>query len=991
MSRGTWDGWGSAGGESGEWSALEEAQEPPEHRYVSGQVLGRGGMGEVTLAWDPVLRREVAIKRLHHTDPARRRRLEREARITAVLDHPNIVPVFDAGVDASGEPWYAMRVVRGQTLRAAIRAADTVQARLGLVRSLLAACHAVAHAHRLGIVHRDLKPENMLLGLHGEVQVMDWGLARPLLAAGPAWDAVLTDAAATAAGVIVGSPHYMSPEAASGEPPSESMDVWSLGVCLFEILTGAPPFSGDTPRAVLTQVLARTIPEVRALVPEAPAELAAVVARACAVAPADRYPSAEALADDLEAWLDGRRVQALAYTPADTLRWAVRRNRLAAWTVALAVLALLVGGGAALHRSTQQRAAAEAASDAARANLARALSANAQLAADRGDRASAETLAAAALRAGESPRARGLLMDQRPRPQQLLSVPLADCPLAQLSADGALVACQGSESLRAVDTITGAQRWTRPVRTHDLPLGAHHLLSTNRDGLLTGAIALETGEGVALPVVQFGDIGTAWSPDTIIGTWGPESRRLDLHTRTISAPVFADTRRPIGTARSGEGFVLGRAGVVIRLSGGGASPVPTPADIAPRLLQILSSTLSEEGDVALLGTLDGEVLRVSLADGAVTTWPLFEGAVRSVSLSADRRRYAALDNAGGAWWWSDDSAPERLPGSWQQLRWSGSTELMLLGDRLERWQVPDAEGLHGLRTDGGISAMDWGAGLLAAATGDGWVEGWDHSGQLTRRARVGRDNVAKDVGIDPQTGALLGAGIESETLRWIHGIDETAPFLSPMGVRRVTLLHGLWLLAGLRQGPTAYTRDGELLDGLMRAGEVVRDIEPDPARRDAVVLMSNGSVYQVDGDRAQITRVAQRDAAVAAALGPDGAVIVASKAALERLGGWQQPLSSTALDLATSGDGRWIASAHLDGEVRVWRADSGALQAVVRGHRSRASAVVFSPDSTQLASGGWDGQIRVWDLASLEAAPDTLQAQTHAAWGLDPGALLEAD
>ena len=175
-------------------------------RYDRGGLLGAGGMGRVFTARDRRLNREVALKEV--TVSAGRSgadRLAQEAWITAQLEHPNIVPVHDAGTDAEGTPWYTMRLIRGRTLHDVLDGADRAT-RLGTLRHVLAACEAVAYAHSRGIIHRDLKPQNILVGGFGETQVADWGLARPLDGEQEDWQDVVPaeHGAATMVGAAVG-------------------------------------------------------------------------------------------------------------------------------------------------------------------------------------------------------------------------------------------------------------------------------------------------------------------------------------------------------------------------------------------------------------------------------------------------------------------------------------------------------------------------------------------------------------------------------------------------------------------------------------------------------------------------------------------------------------------------------------------------------------------------------------------------------------------
>ena len=278
-----------------------------EQRFELGGTVGRGGMGRVRLAWDRVLGREVAVKELDpalHGEPGAARRMAREARLTALLDHPGVVAVHDAGLLRDGRPFYAMRLVRGRSLAVAIAEARDEPARLGLLRHLLAACEAVAVAHAAGVVHRDLKPANLLIGSFGETQVIDWGLAALTPRALARWPELASLGAPRDLGA--GTPTWMAPEQAAGAPPDPTADVWSLGAVLRAVITGHPR--------------------------PASSELAAVVARAMDPDPARRYPNAGALAAELLRWFEGRRVEAHSYGPLELLRRLVR-----AWRVPIVV------------------------------------------------------------------------------------------------------------------------------------------------------------------------------------------------------------------------------------------------------------------------------------------------------------------------------------------------------------------------------------------------------------------------------------------------------------------------------------------------------------------------------------------------------------------------------------------------------------------------------------------------------------------------------
>jgi serine/threonine protein kinase len=290
------------------------------HRYEQLQTLGQGGMGVVELSADRLIGRDVAVKSLRPQladDRRVARRFLREARIQGQLEHPAIVPVYDLGRTAAGTLYFAMKRVKGRTLRElleALRRGDELDERFSRRRLLSAfsqICQAVGFAHSRGVVHRDLKPDNLMFGEHGEVYVLDWGIAR-LLGRDDEPDAIVEVEAGedqTRQGAVIGTIGYMSPEQAAGahELVDERSDVWSLGAILFELLSLAPLIE----RGSAAQMLAHTVTGVDGdpsrLDPELPPELASLCASATATLREDRLPSARALSDAIERYLDGDR------------------------------------------------------------------------------------------------------------------------------------------------------------------------------------------------------------------------------------------------------------------------------------------------------------------------------------------------------------------------------------------------------------------------------------------------------------------------------------------------------------------------------------------------------------------------------------------------------------------------------------------------------------------------------------------------------------
>src|SRR3954469_4843792 len=296
-------------------------------RFRLDEKVGAGGMSSVYRAFDPTLERWVAIKLMHRdisTDPDQLERFRREARAVASLNHPHVVTVIDAGED-EGAPYIVFEYVEGETLKDRIR-------RLGMLPVPEAVAYAIeigralmaAHAARL--VHRDVKPQNVLVDPEGRAKVTDFGIARSMEAHG-----------LTATGRVLGTTDYVSPEQALGHQVSEQSDVYSLGVCLYEMLTGEIPFRADTQVAVAMKHVQEPLPDVQRRRPEVSATLARVVERATAKETERRYATVDEMVHDLEEVLaieaaragetSGEATAVLQSLPGDTAEFAPRRLR----------------------------------------------------------------------------------------------------------------------------------------------------------------------------------------------------------------------------------------------------------------------------------------------------------------------------------------------------------------------------------------------------------------------------------------------------------------------------------------------------------------------------------------------------------------------------------------------------------------------------------------------------------------------------------------
>ncbi len=335
--------------------------------YVDRVLLTQGGMGRIIVARDRRLRRQVALKELRSQGTELQARFEREALLTARLQHPSIVSIHEAGRWRSGQPFYAMKLVPGRPLDQVIAEATSLGERLALLPHVLAVADALAYAHKERVIHRDLKPQNVLVGGFGETVVIDWGLAKDLADCAPERDLEgqpyrgrIGDAATTQAGDIMGTPAYMPLEQAEGEPVDERADVYAIGALLYHALAGRPPYEGGNSQEVLDAVTRVEPTPLGERQPGIPPDLLAIVNRAMARYPEMRYPSARELAEDLRRFQTGQLVGAHRYSTRQLLlRW-LRRHRTAVTVASVAALILLVVAVVSVRRILREERRADA-------------------------------------------------------------------------------------------------------------------------------------------------------------------------------------------------------------------------------------------------------------------------------------------------------------------------------------------------------------------------------------------------------------------------------------------------------------------------------------------------------------------------------------------------------------------------------------------------------------------------------------------------------
>ena len=766
--------------------------------YVVAREIAKGGMGRVLEARDLRIGRQVAIKELlpRHRDAARR--FEREARITARLQHPAIIHVYEAGVWPGGEPFYAMPMIAGESLAKAIAKRPTLNERLGLVPNVIAVADALAYAHSQQIIHRDLKPSNVLVGEFGETVVIDWGVAKDLrvhcdpqesiqLSRRPLGEETASGGVVTVSGGVVGTAAYMPPEQADGEPVDQRADVYALGALLYHVLVGTPPYAGSRVEDVLAQVMAGPPIPVADREPGAPPDLVAIVGKAMARDPAARYASAGELAQDLRNFQTGQLVAAHRYT-AGQLAWRwLRRHRVAVAIVAATAIALATVGGFSLQRIVAARDAAEA--ERAVAETARA-TAEARRAALLEERGRTELLAGragpalaylvGAVRGGATGRALGFLVADAERAfsSRTAKLPSGSGPVViAVSADGTLVATASDRVLlwhggapppRELDGGHGR------IRALGFDPSGAHLAAGGDDGVVriwptSGGAAVElrgpeplgtitgldfSADGTRLVASGASGVAYVWS----LASGELVASRCDLLGPAVS-PRFSPDGARVAMASddvacvwdASDGNVLvplrghTRAIDSVRWSPDGTRVVTASEDGYARVWdqqeKSVVAPLQHAGAVRVAEVSpDGAYVLTGGADGIARLWAL----PRHAAVEQDARQVAVLDHG---------SAITAAAFS------ADGTRIATAGDRLVKlWDAQTHQQLAAFEHPDAVSAVAF-AGtsrLVTAVSGVAYV--WDITHGVAREARE-LDNPVSAIAL---AGGVLAAGTSDD-------------------------------------------------------------------------------------------------------------------------------------------------------------------------------------------------------------------------------------
>jgi hypothetical protein len=897
---------------------VREALPPVRHR--EGGELGRGGMARVISGFDPVLSRAVALKRSLRGTPEEDAQLLREARLTAQLDHPAIAPVLDVGLDAHGALVCVLQVRQGSSFAEAVRAAPAGTVPAPLLRALLAASQAVAHAHARGVLHRDLSASNLRVADDGAVWVLDWGLAA-------------TKEEAARGGFRGGTAGTTAPEQREGRATSAASDVWSLGALLHLLCTRALP--GPT--------LAERAPH------GCPRPLWALCRRALAEAPAARYPDARAFADELARFLDGQPLEAWPEGPLDRLlRIAGRRPRL---TLAVVVAVLLATGAAAIGTAAVLRAR-----DTARQATATLLSESAERALAVDDVALAQRLAKQALTARDDPRTRGVLAAlARVSPVERTPLGPAGCQALDV-LDGAVLCAE--PTVDAAVRLAGGARLTASQRAGQLTLEG-----TPRDG----ALALPGGT----PAFAVNGARTAamlWVPEGVVSISADGAGPV-LTPCTPGQPVrFAVPREVeagLALCADDEFVELSRTAVIrrFRITGLGT------------LFRGLTAGDLVDAHTLVGGTADGQVAVLDLRRGELR-WvgPSGLGLIRTVLASSDGRTAALLGERGAAIFRLAEGQVVPVPGPLEGVWRHGARDFVGATASGELVALSARGGLSLTRSLHGRAALAVHEPSGRVAVGDSLGE--VQLGQLeagVQEAIAGTPRVIKSLSFSTD-GRFLGLGaagpdgvlvfdLSVTPARTVPGPWDGDPKTRGRHVAFLDAAHFVFFGWGAPPRAARFEADQG------RFVEVPAPVLPGDMRD---LVSRPGELWAVDvaGElhRLALTAAGFSAQTLSAGLGaeriavsPDG-----TQRAVSNAGGvWRlaprrtlpEPVSSPVESLAIADDGR-VAVCRRDGVVELRGADD-VVRLEVPAHQQRCAKVAFCDAQRALCSVGWDGRLRV--------------------------------
>ncbi len=1002
----------SAGDDDGVDATLDLPAADPK-RYRLHREQGRGGLGCVYAAQDTWLDREVAVKRaLDASTSVADARFVREALVASRLQHPGIVPVYDAGRFPGGEPFYAMKLVGGRSLADALDDAPALADRLAFVPNVLAVVEAIAYAHDRGIIHRDLKPANVMLGEFGETLVVDWGLARDVDAVddgrAPATLADVALSGMTNTGAIMGTPGYMAPEQARGEAVDERADVYALGAILYTVVAGASPVHGVGLETAIERCIAGDVPPLD--VPGAPPELATIAMRAMAADPAARYTSAKALAEDLRRFTTGQLVASHDYSAIALVRRFVGRHRAAVGVGASLTCVLAITAVVSARRIITE-------GDRARASRDELLLSQAASALERDPTAAIGWLKHYPIDGADWGRARQIATDAESLGVARHVIHYGDS-IAALSPAAEGVAIGTPDGLEVVDGrsgrivsrfAVGSVDYTArdpesgvvlSIDESDRVFAVPNLMDPNGSVRDLGAASGE----VAAVVHVAGDRFAIGDRSGGVTTWS-SATGFEAETARHDSAVYA-----LAAVGGGRVASLDTDGVVL-LSG-----ADEPAEQVARL-DAPSGLLASHAPTGTLAIADGTVVYVlqggerhqlgphteavtSLAfspDGAwlasggedhsVRLWPIAGGdprvltghaaPVHNLAFSPDGRVLASLDQQGGVWLWREGGAAQELRGH-RRTPWTVTFSLdsryVATSDvtgEVRVWPIGPAHDVASFPA--GVWSVRWLGERVVATSPDGAVRAWRPGAEPRVLGQHAAASYAVEVGA--RTDVFATGGWDGTVKVWDvgRGLVDTLPH-GEGTLWNIAVSPDLSLIAAVGAGEhrvSLWDRSTSQRRWLVGHGAEVATVDLSPDATRLVTNAFDGSVIVwnvVDGTSAKLGTLD----GVAKVMFVDGGRRVASAGAQDgevRL--WDVATGEMTVlgrhargirAMAVSPDGSLLATGSKDHTVRLWDLATGKMVRELRGHDGEVRNVAFSPDGALLASAGWDRVVRLWNV-----------------------------